>query len=215
MPRSGSFIFGIKSKSQGLNFFFFFSCWACFSVQLSIYKTRFTRILLHNLEPVFYSRSLKLWNSVSLKQVLGVLPMFSPHASPFVVSIGGRDSLFGIPNRYGLDGPLFEPRRGRNFPYPSTQALYSGYGISFPGLSGGERVKQPPSLSSMSGPSWRIIVRSYLLSSALYQPLASLSSQVVWLQWRPFSYFFICSPTCRPVAWIVFSLLQFSSVITL
>jgi hypothetical protein len=48
----------------------------------------------------------------SLKQVLGVITLFWLRSSPFVVSIGGRDSLVGIPNRYGLDGPVFEPRWG-------------------------------------------------------------------------------------------------------
>jgi hypothetical protein len=47
-----------------INFFLFFSRWACFYVQLSIYKTRFTRILFDNFDPVIYSRSLKPWNSV-------------------------------------------------------------------------------------------------------------------------------------------------------
>jgi len=120
-----------------IDFLLMFSCWACFSVHLSICKIRFTRILLDNFEPVLFSRNMKSWNCKSLVQVLGVMTLFSPHSSPFVISIGSRDSLVGIPNRYGLDGPVFEPRRGLNFPYPSRPALYSGYRICFPGLSGG------------------------------------------------------------------------------
>jgi len=36
---------------------------------------------------------------------------------------GGRDSSVGIANRYGLDGPGIEYRRGRDFPQSSRLAL--------------------------------------------------------------------------------------------
>jgi hypothetical protein len=35
---------------------------------------------------------------------------------------GGRDGAVGIATRYGLDGPGFEPRWGRDFLDPSTPA---------------------------------------------------------------------------------------------
>jgi len=35
----------------------------------------------------------------------------------------GRDSLVGIANRYWLDDPGIETRRGRDFPHPSRTAL--------------------------------------------------------------------------------------------
>jgi hypothetical protein len=36
---------------------------------------------------------------------------------------GGPDHSVGLATRYGLDGPLFEPRWGRGLPYPSRPAL--------------------------------------------------------------------------------------------
>ena len=35
----------------------------------------------------------------------------------------GRDSSVGIKTRYGLDGPEFESRWGRDFPHPSRPAV--------------------------------------------------------------------------------------------
>jgi hypothetical protein len=40
-----------------------------------------------------------------------------------ITNIVGRDSVVGITTRYGLDGPGFESRRGRDFPHPSRESL--------------------------------------------------------------------------------------------
>ena len=77
-------------------------------------------------------------------------------------------------------------------------------------------VKQPPSLASMSGTSWHVIQRSLPFYICFVPTIGVIIiTGSVTLQWRPFSYFFICSLSCWPVAWIVFLQLQFSSVITL
>jgi hypothetical protein len=115
------------------------------------------RILLTEFEAVKLRKS--------LKQILGVATLFWPHSSPFVVSIGGRDSLVGILNRYVPDSQVFESRWGRNFSYPSRPALYSRYRISFTGVKRRVRVvKQPPSLAPRlmkelisHGPLWHVI----------------------------------------------------------
>jgi hypothetical protein len=39
------------------------------------------------------------------------------------IEIWGPDSAVGIANRYGLDGPGIESRRGRDFTRPSKPAL--------------------------------------------------------------------------------------------
>jgi hypothetical protein len=48
----------------------------------------------------------------------------------------GRDSVVGIANRYGMDGPGIETRWGPDFLYP-TSLLFSGYrvfvGVKWPG----------------------------------------------------------------------------------
>jgi len=44
----------------------------------------------------------------------------------------GLDSVVGIATLYGLNGPGFEPRRGRDFPYPSRPA----FGLSQPPVKG-------------------------------------------------------------------------------
>jgi hypothetical protein len=44
----------------------------------------------------------------------------------------GRDRVVGIATLYGLDGPGFEPRRGRYFPYLSRPV----FGLSQPPVQG-------------------------------------------------------------------------------
>ena len=40
-------------------------------------------------------------------------------------SAGGRDSSVGIATQYGLGGPLFRAKWGRNVAYPSTLAPWA------------------------------------------------------------------------------------------
>ena len=54
---------------------------------------------------------------------LGYFVVILINYSVFWWGEGGRDSSVGIATRYGLGGPGFESRWGRDFPHPSRAAL--------------------------------------------------------------------------------------------
>jgi hypothetical protein len=66
---------------------------------------------------------------------------------------GDRDSSVSIATRYGLVGPVFESRCGRNFLSPSRLATgqpnlrYSGYWDYFTGVKRPGRGNKPPHLA--------------------------------------------------------------------
>jgi hypothetical protein len=92
----------------------------------------------------------------------------------------GRDSSVGIATRYGMDGPGFESRWGRDFPHPPRLVLVSiqwvsglSWGVMRPGcgvdhpLPTNIEVKERVEVYSYShsGPSWPVLGRTLSLQS--------------------------------------------------
>jgi hypothetical protein len=74
---------------------------------------------------------------------------------PAVSNSGGRDSVVGIETCYGLEGPGFKHRLGRDFPHLSRPAVRPTHSpvkwapVSFLGIKLPERgVDKPPAASS-------------------------------------------------------------------